>query len=137
MIDQPLSSLPVPTQSPVMQILDAPEQLRFNASSCQPVPTGTNKCPLPLLLDPDSDDVRWLSALPYTLSFPSMGFIVVHAGLVPGMPLKRQDTTAMSCMRNVVESETGSGYEPRVNAKEGTMADTNACWLTDLRLGGA
>lgn len=55
-----------------------------------------------------------MSALPYTLSFPSLGCIVVHAGLVPGVDLQDQDARAMSCMRNVVEAEGGGGgYEPR------------------------
>lgn len=53
-----------------------------------------------------------------------MGCIVVHAGLVPGVPLESQDANAMSCMRNVVESGKGKGYEPRVYAKEGARADS-------------
>lgn len=53
-----------------------------------------------------------MSALPYTLSFPSLGCIVVHAGLVPGVDLQDQDALAMSCMRNVVEVEGGGGYKP-------------------------
>lgn len=53
-----------------------------------------------------------------------MGCIVVHAGLVPGVPLEGQDANAMSCMRNVVESGKDKGYEPRVQAKEGARADS-------------
>lgn len=63
-----------------------------------------------------------------------MGCIVVHAGLVPGVPLESQDTTAMSCMRNVVESGKDKGYEPRVHAKEGARADSIDGWVTDLLL---
>lgn len=60
-----------------------------------------------------------MSALPYTLSFPSLGCIVVHAGLVPGVDLQAQDANAMSCMRNVVEVEGGGGYKPLVIPTEG------------------
>ncbi|CAN0170121.1 unnamed protein product [Ectocarpus sp. 6 AP-2014] len=69
-----------------------------------------------------SDDLQWISALPYTLSFPSLGCIIVHAGLVPGVPLNGQDAEAMSCMRNVVEIEGGGGYEPR------TLPDQGLAW---------
>lgn len=70
----------------------------------------------------NSEDVKWMSALPYTLSLPSLGCVVVHAGLVPGVDLHDQDAEAMSCMRNVVEAEGGGGgggYEPRTLATQG------------------
>lgn len=60
-----------------------------------------------------------MSALPYTLTFPSLGCVVVHAGLVPGVELHDQDAEAMSCMRNVVEVEGGGGYEPRTLPTQG------------------
>lgn len=62
-----------------------------------------------------------MSALPYTLSFPSLGCIVVHAGLVPGVDLQDQDANAMSCMRNVVEVEGGEGYKALVLPTEGIV----------------
>lgn len=75
-----------------------------------------------------SEDIEWMSALPYTLSLPSMGCIVVHAGLVPGVSLDSQDAEAMCCMRNVVELEDGRGYEPLVLPTEGTAhTDPYAC----------
>ncbi len=64
-----------------------------------------------------------MSALPYTLSFPSLGCIVVHAGLVPGVELDSQDAQAMSCMRNVVEREGGRGYEPLTLPTQGMSRD--------------
>lgn len=57
--------------------------------------------------------------LPYTLSFPSLGFIVVHAGLVPGVPLDSQDPQAMSSMRNVVKAEGNDVYEARADTVQG------------------
>lgn len=72
-----------------------------------------------------------MSALPYTLSLPSLGCIVVHAGLVPGVDLHDQDAEAMSCMRNVVEVEVGEGaggggYEPRTLPTQGIHMYTAA-----------
>lgn len=61
-----------------------------------------------------------MSALPYTLRFPSMGCMVVHAGLVPGVPLESQDAEAMSSMRNVVEVGADGSYEARSYTTEGT-----------------
>ncbi|CAM9263535.1 unnamed protein product [Scytosiphon promiscuus] len=75
--------------------------------------------PPPWVEQLSSGDIEWMSALPYTLSLPSMGCIVVHAGLVPGMPLDSQDAEAMCCMRNVVELEDGRGYEPHILPTEG------------------
>lgn len=36
-----------------------------------------------------ADDVDWLAALPYTITFPHYNAIVVHAGLLPDIPLVR------------------------------------------------
>ena len=35
-------------------------------------------------------DVQYLADTPFSLSIPSHGVIVVHAGLVPGVPLEDQ-----------------------------------------------
>ncbi|CAM9416037.1 unnamed protein product, partial [Chrysoparadoxa australica] len=48
-----------------------------------------------------TDDVEWLMALPYTISLPSHQAIVVHAGLVPGIPVEENTPADMSMMRNV------------------------------------
>ena len=48
-----------------------------------------------------SDDIEWLKELPYTISVPSRGIIVVHAGLVPGVPLNAQHPYELLTMRNV------------------------------------
>jgi len=55
----------------------------------------------------DSEDIDWLSALPYTISIPPLGAIVVHAGLLPNRPMDDQAAIDMVTMRNIVErSET-------------------------------
>ncbi|GMH64618.1 hypothetical protein TrRE_jg3470 [Triparma retinervis] len=46
-------------------------------------------------------DARYLEALPCTISLAVKGrrYVVVHAGLVPGVPLGEQDARAMTTMR--------------------------------------
>ncbi|XP_076332010.1 bis(5'-nucleosyl)-tetraphosphatase PrpE [asymmetrical]-like [Tachypleus tridentatus] len=48
------------------------------------------------------EDIDYLQNLPYTITLPSLNVIVVHAGLVPGLPMKRQDPRHMVTMRNLV-----------------------------------
>ncbi|KAL4223269.1 hypothetical protein ACF0H5_016741 [Mactra antiquata] len=51
----------------------------------------------------NTEDINYLSELPYTISLPSLHAIIVHAGLVPGKPLEIQHLNDMTNMRNVVE----------------------------------
>jgi hypothetical protein len=55
------------------------------------------------------DDIAWLQELPYTLDIPLWDAIVVHAGLVPGVPLCRQNTIDMVTMRNVIPTPPADG----------------------------
>ena len=41
-------------------------------------------------LEAAPEDIAYLAELPFSLSLPSHGVLVVHAGLVPGVPLQRQ-----------------------------------------------
>lgn len=41
------------------------------------------------------EDIAWLQELPYTLEIPSLDAIIVHAGIVPGVPLAEQKVTDM------------------------------------------
>lgn len=66
------------------------------------------------------EDREWLEALPYSIRFPSFGCVVVHAGLVPGVPLESQSLEAMTTMRNVKEGE--NGYEPIAYTSEGAFS---------------
>ncbi|KAG1665488.1 hypothetical protein FOA52_009748, partial [Chlamydomonas sp. UWO 241] len=52
--------------------------------------------------------VAALESLPFTLSLPDYGALVVHAGLVPGIELGQQDPWAMYKMRNVVGAKAGT-----------------------------
>ena len=41
----------------------------------------------------------WLGELPFSISLPSLNLIVVHAGLVPGIPLKQQSLKTLTEVR--------------------------------------
>ena len=52
-------------------------------------------------------DVRWLTELPYSLSIPHLRALVVHAGVVPGLPLESQTAAHMTRIRSVLHKEVG------------------------------
>lgn len=47
------------------------------------------------------DDWAWLEALPYTIDLPLHSSVVVHAGLVPGIPIQEQAPDHMLTMRSI------------------------------------
>ncbi len=47
------------------------------------------------------DDVAWLASLPYTIRLAEHDAIVVHAGLVPGVPLEAQSDRDLVTMRSI------------------------------------
>ncbi|XP_038059450.1 bis(5'-nucleosyl)-tetraphosphatase PrpE [asymmetrical]-like [Patiria miniata] len=49
------------------------------------------------------EDYRQLMELPYSISLPSLQSIVVHACLVPGIPITSQDPVHLMIMRNLVK----------------------------------
>lgn len=64
---------------------------------------------------------RYLEHLPITLSIPQFNTLVVHAGLVPGLPLDKQHLGTLYRIRNVIEVETENGitYFPSERDTEG------------------
>ena len=56
------------------------------------------------------DDQDWalLAALPFYLRLPALQAIVVHAGLLPSVPLEQQDPELMMNMRTIRPDGTGS-----------------------------
>ena len=52
-----------------------------------------------------NEDIDYLKELPYIISVPTYNAIVVHAGLVPNIPLSDQNIKDMILMRNLVEDE--------------------------------
>ncbi len=55
-----------------------------------------------------ADDWRWLAAVPLWLRLPEHEAIVVHAGLVPGVPLERQRRKDLLNMRSLRPDGTAS-----------------------------
>lgn len=55
-------------------------------------------------------DARFLREMPWTLEIPAMAAVAVHAGLVPGVAVNRQNPSDVFTMRGVVEvSDDGDG----------------------------
>ena len=48
------------------------------------------------LEDLGNDRAEWLRQLPFSLSVPSLNLLVVHAGLIPGIPLKKQSLKTLT-----------------------------------------
>jgi len=86
---------------------------------------GEDPSTLPLLnkfnwLDSlSNEDFEWMRSLPYTISIPTHNAIVVHAGLVPDLPLAHQSIANMSKMRNLIRKQLDDGS----CIWEGTSAD--------------
>jgi predicted phosphodiesterase len=56
----------------------------------------------------DDRDFAQLAALPFFLRLPELSAIVVHAGLVPGVPLEQQEPDLLMNMRTLRPDGTGS-----------------------------
>jgi hypothetical protein len=56
----------------------------------------------------DDDDWKWLSSLPYSIAIREHGTLVVHAGLVPGVPLEKQRPEDLLTMRSIRADGTAS-----------------------------
>ena len=48
------------------------------------------------LKDLGDERAEWLRQLPFSLSSPAHKLIVVHAGLIPGIPLKQQSLKTLT-----------------------------------------
>jgi len=51
---------------------------------------------------------RWLSGLPVSLHLPELNILVVHAGLVPQVPIEAQRAVDLMCMRTLRDDGTAS-----------------------------
>ena len=54
----------------------------------------------------NDEDVAFLRSLPYTLRLEGDRVLVVHAGVVPGVPLHAQQTRHMYTMRNLIRASS-------------------------------
>jgi hypothetical protein len=60
----------------------------------------------------EDDDWRWLADLPLWLELPEHDALVVHAGLLPNLPLEDQDPFDLMNMRSILEDGSASrSYE--------------------------
>ena len=60
----------------------------------------------------EEDDWRWLSGCPLFIELPEHDALVVHAGLVPGVPLEEQDPGDLMNMRSILpDGTTSKRYE--------------------------
>jgi hypothetical protein len=60
----------------------------------------------------EEDDWQWLAALPLWLELPEHDTLVVHAGLLPDLPLEDQDPDDLMNMRSILDDGTPSrSYE--------------------------
>ncbi|XP_014673865.1 PREDICTED: serine/threonine-protein phosphatase 1-like [Priapulus caudatus] len=65
-------------------------------------------------------DADYLLALPYTLSVPSRGTLIVHGGLIPRRPLADQSPADMTTMRNlIVRDHFGHAFAPTEHIERG------------------
>ena len=53
-----------------------------------------------VVYDLTQEDEEFLENLPFTISIPSLNVLVVHGGLLPGVPLTEQDPLGMIFIRN-------------------------------------
>jgi bis(5'-nucleosyl)-tetraphosphatase (symmetrical) len=70
-------------------------------------------------------DIDLIRKMPFTISIPQYKSIVVHAGLVPGVELDRQNPADMVTMRNLLKKETKdacAAYDARETDTEGAAA---------------
>ena len=72
------------------------------------------------------EDIDYLSELPYTISIPSHKALIVHAGIVPGLPLEQQELNSLTNMRNIIEPNHMFSYRLVPTNK----TDKGKCWAS-------
>lgn len=82
--------------------------------------------------DFSADDVQFLRSLPHTLRLPFASAIVVHAGLVPGVPLVEQEAAAMITMRNLLPNGTDTAAAT-AGRRRWTHTSEGAAWGAQWR----
>lgn len=70
-----------------------------------------------------SEDVEWLTELPYTISIPFYDAVVVHAGFVPGLPIESQKPIDMYVIRTVPDSSNSSSDAPAGTSTEDLLVE--------------
>ena len=73
--------------------------------SLLPTLSDTHKNVAPVLKE---DDWQWLESLPYWLELAQYNALVVHAGLLPGIPLAQQTPSNLMNMRSILDDGSAS-----------------------------
>ncbi|GIX78916.1 metallophos domain-containing protein [Caerostris darwini] len=55
--------------------------------------------------DLSNENINYLTELPYTISLPTLNCIIVHAGLVPGVPVEINEPMHLVRMRNIIMTD--------------------------------
>lgn len=84
-----------------------------------------------------ADDVRYLRELPYTLHLAEEGVLVVHAGVVPGVPLEEQEPQAMCTMRDLFRASDDAHWRWSSKPSAGGSTAWAAEWRPDPANGTA
>jgi hypothetical protein len=71
-------------------------------------PVVISRSRLAVSMELGRDDWKFLETLPLFLRLPAYQAVVVHAGLVPGIPIEKQDHYSLLNIRSVTPSGTGS-----------------------------
>ncbi|KAF6254526.1 Metallo-dependent phosphatase-like protein, partial [Scenedesmus sp. NREL 46B-D3] len=66
-------------------------------------------------------DVQFLASMPFSLEVQGYDILVVHAGLVPGVPLQQQDLASLIKMRELLQAADGS-WQGLEKGQEGSRA---------------
>ena len=77
------------------------------------------------MLEVTDDELELLMQLPYTISVPALDALIVHAGVVPDVPLHQLAPRDLVSMRNLVQQEDGGYRASRSHAEGRPWA---ACW---------
>ncbi len=64
------------------------------------------------------EDYDYILRLPYSIRIPQINAVIVHAGLVPGVPLEDQLYKDITRMRNLVPSQSVLGPAWKAHAKD-------------------
>ncbi|KAK9859863.1 hypothetical protein WJX84_004032 [Apatococcus fuscideae] len=73
------------------------------------------------------DRAQWLGQLPFSISIPSYQVAVVHAGMVPGVPLEKQSLETLTEIRTMPDpNSTASGEMQPSSTGEGTGGSKDA-----------
>ena len=78
------------------------------------------------LNDFSESDFAFLSNLPYSLRIPRINAVIVHAGLVPNVPLEKQKYGDITRMRNLISTPTFLRFKVQAHPK----TEKGVAWAT-------